>query len=196
MDTGLQTLVAIARFHQLPAEPEQLKHEFSQGGQHFTDTQLLQAAKSLTLKAKLLKPAISDLKNDILPAIAKASDGSYFIVARVAAAQPGTETKEAQSLTLLIHDLRESAPSTVTEEELIRLWSGEIILIARRVGLAESLQQKFDISWFIPSLIKYRKLFFEVIVAIVFYSTVCASHAAIFPSGDGQSISTSWLYHT
>ncbi len=37
----------------------------------------------------------------------KAKDGSYFIVARVAAAQPGTETKEAQSLTLLIHDLHE-----------------------------------------------------------------------------------------
>ncbi len=107
MDIGLQTLVAIARFHQLSADPEQLQHEFAKGGQHFTDTQLLQASKSLTLKAKLLKPAISDLKNDILPAIAKASDGSYFIVARVAAAQPGTETKEAQSLTLLIHDLHE-----------------------------------------------------------------------------------------
>ncbi len=168
MDTGLNTLVAIARFHQLPAEPEQLQHEFAEDSRFFNDTQILQAAKSLTLKAKLLKPAIGDFNNDILPAIAKAKDGNYFIVARVAKPQAATEKEPAQPLKLLIHDLRESAPSTVTEEEFIRLWSGEIILIARRVGLAESLQQKFDISWFIPSLIKYRKLFFEVIVASFF----------------------------
>ena len=54
MDTGLNTLVALARFHQLPAEPEQLSHEYGQPGEHFTDTQILQAAKALTLKAKKL----------------------------------------------------------------------------------------------------------------------------------------------
>ena len=50
MDTGLNTLVAIARFHQLPAEPEQLAHEFSHPGEAFTDIDILRAAKALTLK--------------------------------------------------------------------------------------------------------------------------------------------------
>jgi Ca2+-binding RTX toxin-like protein len=34
--------------------------------------------------------------------------------------------------------------------------------------LGESLYQKFDISWFIPSLVKYRKLFSKVLIASFF----------------------------
>ncbi|MDP9130812.1 MAG: type I secretion system permease/ATPase, partial [Candidatus Binatota bacterium] len=70
--------------------------------------------------------------------------------------------------TYLIHDLRESAPRSVSQAEFTTLWSGELILVARRHGLGESLQQKFDISWFIPSLVKYRKLFSEVLLASFF----------------------------
>ena len=158
MDTGLNTLVAIARFHQLPAEPEQLAHEFASPGQPFSDTEILRAAKVLTLKAKIIKTSLSELKPAILPAIAKAKDGSYFILARVM--QEGEGKGNQQKITgLLIHDLREQAPRSVTAEEFEQLWAGEIIAITRRHGLGESLQQKFDISWFIPSLVKYRKLF-------------------------------------
>ena len=49
MDTGLHSLVAIARFHQLPAETEQLQHQFAQPGIDFSHTEILQAAKALTL---------------------------------------------------------------------------------------------------------------------------------------------------
>lgn len=166
MDTGLHSLVAIARFHQLPADSEQLAHQFGESGKPFSDTPLLLAAKALTLRAKLISPSLSTIKNDTLPAIAKADDGSYFIFARVG--QSAKEAPENPSSTFLIHDLRESTPRSVTQEEFERLWSGELILLARRQGLGESLQQKFDISWFIPSLVKYRKSFGEVLVASFF----------------------------
>lgn len=172
MDTGLNCLVAIARFHQLPAEPDQLAHEFAKPAESFSDTELLLAAKSLTLKAKHLSLTPSDLKNALLPAIAKAKDGSYFIIARVSSddlteANADIGQKSAEP-TLLIHDLREEAPRTVSASEFDEVWSGELIALTRRHGLAESLQQKFDISWFIPSLVKYRKLFTEVIVVSFF----------------------------
>jgi len=165
MDTGLNTLVAIARFHQLPAEAEQLKHEYGTPGEDFTDTDILRAAKALTLKAKHLTPKLDGLKSAMLPAIAKAKDGSYFVLARLA------ESKEAGSNDIegvLIQDLRDDAPKSLTKEEFEALWSGELIALTRRQGLAQSLQQKFDISWFIPSLIKYRKLFYEVLIASFF----------------------------
>jgi len=54
MDTGLQSLVAIARFHQLPAEADQLQHEFGTPNMPFGDTEILLAANSLTLKAQVL----------------------------------------------------------------------------------------------------------------------------------------------
>ena len=68
----------------------------------------------------------------------------------------------------MIHDLRESAPQSISLEAFEQLWTGELIALTRRVGLGESLQQKFDISWFIPSLIKYRRLFTEVLIVSFF----------------------------
>lgn len=166
MDTGLQALVAIARFHQLPAEPEQLLHQFGTPGEVFSDKELLLAAKALTLKAKVLKTTLADIQDAILPCVAKGQDGAYFILARVARKE-AEEGKEAET-TVLIHDLREEAPRSVSAEELEAMWAGEVIALSRRHSLGESLQQKFDISWFIPSLIKYRKLFGEVVIASFF----------------------------
>lgn len=171
MDTGLFSLVAIARFHQIPAEPDQLAHQFGISGALFSDTELLLAAKALSLKAKLLAPSISDLKNSMLPAIAKSNDGSYFIIARLSndnLSKNDSVAQEDSTEGLLIHDLREKAPRSISLEEFDQLWSGEIIALTRRHGFGESLQQKFDISWFIPSLVKYRKLFGEVLIASFF----------------------------
>ncbi len=167
MDTGLTTLIAIARFHQLPAEPEQIAHQFGKPGQPFTDSELLQAAKALTLKAKRSKATLAELDNSILPAIAKLKDGSYIILARVAKSNSSGDQQQAQA-GLLVHDLRENAPKSMKLEAFNAIWSGELILLTRRQGLGESLQQKFDISWFIPSLVKYRKLFDEVLIASFF----------------------------
>ena len=171
MDTGLHALVAIARFHQLPAEPDQLAHQFSESGESFSDTQLLQAAKALTLKAKQLKltAEVGALSNAMLPAIAKARDGSYFIVARLSdnEASSGAQVPTTGA-GVLVHDLREAAPRSMSLDEFETLWSGELIVLTRRQGFGESLQQQFDISWFIPSLVKYRKLFSEVLIASFF----------------------------
>lgn len=166
MDTGLHSLVAIARFHQIPAEPEQLAHQCAEPGKPFSDTQLLSAAKALTLRAKRLTPRLSQLKNDSLPAIVKTLDGAYIILARIGEQPGGSGSTVDRSY--LIHDLREAAPCSISQTEFESLWSGELILIARRQGLGESLQQKFDITWFIPSLVKYRKLFGEVLIASFF----------------------------
>jgi len=183
MDTGLHSLVAIARLYQLPAEPDQLTHEFCEPGSSFSDTHILQAAKALTLKAKILSLSTHTLKSGVLPAIAKHKDGSYFIIARLAEKTPDTNLQEEDNLAsknksknasqqeyagALIHDLREEAPRSISLTELDEIWSGDIIALVRRQSLGDSLQKHFDISWFIPSLIKYRKLFGEVLIASFF----------------------------
>lgn len=77
------------------------------------------------------------------------------------------EAKDKQQ-SILIHDLNQDAPQKISVLELKQRWSGELIALVRRQGFGESLQQKFDISWFIPSLVKYRKLFAEVLIASFF----------------------------
>lgn len=171
MDTGLHSLVAIARFHQLPAEIDQLSHQFAEPGKAFSNTEILLAAKALTLRAKLISPALSELNSAILPAIAKSKDGDYFVLARIAQDAKDNGTQEANTKTtagVLVHDLRDDAPKALSIDEFKNLWSGELIALTRRHSLADSLQQKFDISWFIPSLIKYRKIFTEVLIVSFF----------------------------
>lgn len=182
MDTGLQSLVTLARYHQLPAEADQLAHQFVAPGQVFTNTEILLAAKALTLKAKVLSPKFSDINNDILPAIAKATDGTYFIVARMSSAEKPTSETESPAdnkVSLLVQDLRNQSPESINEDEFLARWSGELIALTRRQGFGESLQAKFDISWFIPSLIKYRKIFFEVVV-ISFFLQIFALVTPLF----------------
>lgn len=161
MDTGLQSLVTIARVLQVPAEPDQLAHEFGEPGGNFTDITLLQSAKSLDLKAKIISTALNKIDKAILPAIGKHIDGSYFILAAI-------KSTESNELQVLIHDLREESPKALNQAEFDDIYSGEIIAITKKEGLTDSLKKKFDISWFIPSLIKYRKLFAEVIIASFF----------------------------
>lgn len=170
MDTGLHALVALAHFHQLPAEADQLAEQFGEPGQPFGVTQIMQAAKALTLKARRVQRTLEDLDDAILPAIAVASDGHFFIIARLLA--PSGEDAgggaDPAGPAVLIHDLRQGVPRSLGLDELRSLWRGELILLTRRRGLGDRLRQTFDISWFIPSLIKYRALFVEVLIASFF----------------------------
>lgn len=161
MDTGLHSLLLVCRFHQLPADAAQLQHQFGVAGEPFTDLLLLRAAKALTLKARLVDTPLSKLEQSALPAIVKTISGDYIVLARLAV-EDGVLQK------VLIQDPRESAPQTLNGEDFAAIYSGQLILLARRTNLKESLQQKFDISWFIPSLVKHRRLFGEVLLASFF----------------------------
>jgi ATP-binding cassette, subfamily B, bacterial HlyB/CyaB len=55
----------------------------------------------------------------------------------------------------------------MTRAELENIWDGRIILMARRAGLIE-LSRRFDISWFLGAIHKYRRHLTEVLVASFF----------------------------
>jgi len=150
LDTGLACLALLARFHGVAAEPAQLAHEFGDGGP-FGLTQILLAAKKLVLKAKPVNTSLERLSTTPLPAIAQDRDGAYFILAKV------------EDETVLIHDPATARPQTLTRAELQKRWSGELILFTSRASLAGELA-KFDFTWFIPAIVKYRKLLGEILL--------------------------------
>lgn len=88
VDSDLLSLVLIARFHQVPADPAQLTHQFAKTGHVFGDTEILRSAKSLKLKAKAFKASWESLPKAPLPAIGRAHDGEYFIIAKVGRPKP------------------------------------------------------------------------------------------------------------
>lgn len=154
-DTGLTCLLILARLHDLPADGSQLRHQFAQSGQVLSDTDLLRAAKHLGLKAGSVKTQWSKLQEMPLPAMAKLVDGGYLVLAKVGAEK------------VLIHNPVEARPLFISREQFEVIWTGELLLFTKRAEVR--LQDiKFDFTWFIPAIVKYRTFFGEVLVASFF----------------------------
>ena len=148
-------LLILARFYDLPADGSQLRHQFAQSGQLLTDTDLLRAAKHLGLKAGLLKSEWGKLPGTPFPAVAKRTDGRYVVLAKI----DGDKA--------LIQDPVEGRPLVLSREQFEAAWTGELLLFTKRANLR--LQDlKFDFTWFIPALVKYRKFLGEVLIASFF----------------------------
>lgn len=154
-DTGLICLLILARFHDLPADGAQLRHQFAQSGQVLSETDLLRAAKHLGMKAGLVKSTWSKLPGAPLPALAKRIDGRYLVVAKI------------EGEKVLVQDPVEGRPLVFTREQFEGMWAGELLLCTKRAHVR--LQDvKFDFTWFIPGIVKYRKFFGEVLIASFF----------------------------
>jgi len=154
-DSGLACLTILTRLQGMPADPAQLHHQFGQSGRNFSVTDILRAAKSLGLKAKEIKTDGTRLAHTPLPAIAQHPDGHFFILAQVRKDQA------------LIQDPLQPRPATLTAEELQQHWNGRLILVTKRAGLPGTFRQ-FDFSWFVPFILKYKKLLGEVLLASFF----------------------------
>jgi len=157
--SGIHCLSLIARFHQLPAEPEPLIREFQHQDETLTDINLIRAAKSLSFKAKFVKDTASKLNQRLLPAIARHNDGHFFIIAKT--------SDEG----VLIHDIKNNKPTTHSMGELNEFWSGDLLLLSKRKTLLDESVQ-FGFSWFIPALVKYKTYFSDVFVASFFIQLV------------------------
>ena len=163
-NTPLIALCMIARLHHQAADPVHLAHQLGWTPSHEPSVDdLLLAAKRLGLKAKRSCPTLERLSLSPLPALAllKSEDGKPRVVVL---AQCDGQRVLFQDPSGVIHGGR---PVIEPVSEFERQWSGELILITSRASLAGALA-KFDFSWFIPSLVKYRQLLGEVLLVSLF----------------------------
>jgi len=107
----------------------------------------LAAQKSCLPLASLVKR----LEHNPLPAILQDHDGHFFILA--------ARDKDQW----LIHDPRSERPETLNTEQLAQRWSGQVILIRSQASIVGELA-RFDFTWFIPAIVRYRKLLSEVLL--------------------------------
>ena len=154
-DTGLICLLILARYYDLPADGSQLSHQFAESGRALSDTELLRAAKHLGLKAGTLNTSWNTLAGTPFPAMAKRTDGRYVVLAKI----DGDKA--------LIQDPVAGRPLVLSREQFESAWSGELLLFTKRANLRLH-DLKFDFTWFIPSIVKYRKFLGEVLVASFF----------------------------
>jgi ATP-binding cassette, subfamily B, bacterial HlyB/CyaB len=149
-DPGLIALVLLARLHHIAADPGHLRHQAGLTQRLFGETDLLRAAKSLKLKARIVACGRRHLTDLPMPALAFDSQGNHFILAKV------SEDKA------LIQEGNGSPPTIISVDQFLGRSTGRVLLVASRASLVGDLA-RFDFSWFVPAVVKYRRLLLEVL---------------------------------
>ncbi|MBK1674303.1 type I secretion system permease/ATPase [Ectothiorhodospira shaposhnikovii] len=154
-DHGPEVLSLIARFHGISADPVQIRHRSGEGSGPLEVAQIVRAARDLGLRARAIRPAISELARLPLPAVARHKDGHYLVLARV------------EGDNALIHDVRIGRPIQLSLEDLETQLSGELVLVTRREALLDTTQ-RFGLRWFVPVIMRHKRLLGEVLLASLF----------------------------
>jgi subfamily B ATP-binding cassette protein HlyB/CyaB len=152
-DSGLSCLVLLLRLHGAAADPEQIRHRFGHAPLAVDD--ILRCAGELRFKARSISTSWKRLAGTPLPAILERRDGSFLMLARV----DGDRA--------LVQDPLSGGPRLADRAEIEAGWTGRLVLLARRATLTD-LARRFDISWFLQAMHKYRGVLAQVVVASFF----------------------------
>ncbi|WP_046168689.1 type I secretion system permease/ATPase [Chromobacterium vaccinii] len=149
IDAGAAALVIVARYHGIAADAAQIKHQSGSVSAKLSDTDLLLAARQLGLTARIVSLKLSRLMHASLPCLALLDNGSHLIIGKT------------DGQRVLVQDPVTEQPVMLTLDELATKWDGRAMLFASRASLAGELA-RFDFTWFIPAIVKYRRLIAEV----------------------------------
>ncbi|TCM07349.1 type I secretion system permease/ATPase [Sphingomonas sp. PP-CC-3G-468] len=148
-ESGLTALATVLAMHRIAVDPGQLRHELGHtAAAAAVDLQRL-AMRVDGVKAKSTTATFDRLARLPLPVLANGNDG-WFVIGRVAAND-------------VLVQIPGSAPSKLTRSELEAVWDGEIVLVTTRES-SNGSQRKFDVTWFIPQIVRYRRLIGEVLL--------------------------------
>ena len=167
MDSGIACIQLIARFYGVAADPKQLHRQFIRPGEVANSMDMIRIIQSLGLKARSIKSKIDNISKAALPAIAQDNNGEFFILAKCKA-DPKTE----QLQNVLIQRMGQE-PEVKDVQWLTENWNNTFIFITKRASLSSltsflSPEEKFGFKWFIPALLKYKKLIYEILLASAF----------------------------
>ncbi len=154
-DTGLYCLVLMCQYFKIATSAEQISHDLGVSHGPLSSDDILRAAKRMGLKVRRSNCEASRLEKQPLPVIAEMADGSYVILAGITADKA------------LIKDPRFNAPRELTREDFEADWCGTLIFLTTRTHIT-GITRRFDFSWFIPEIVRYRKLFGEILLASFF----------------------------
>ena len=151
--SGLAVLIMLLRFQGVAADPEQIRHQF--GATPIGFPEMLRCAKQLGLKARLSKTTWERLASTPLPAIAALRDGGFLLLGK------------ATEANIIVQSPLSAQPAMMNRAEFEAVWDGRIVLMTKR-GALTNLARRFDITWFLGAIHKYRRLLTEVLVASFF----------------------------
>ena len=152
-ESGLAALVQLLRFQGVGADRAQIRHRF--GDNSIGVAEMVRCAREFGLKARTFQSNWRRLTNTPLPSIAVLRDGTYLLLGKASADQ------------VLVQNPLAAKPIRMSRAEFEAVWDGRLVLMTRRAGLLE-LSRRFDITWFLGAIHKYRYLLGEVLMASFF----------------------------
>ncbi|WP_336966746.1 type I secretion system permease/ATPase [Sphingobium aquiterrae] len=148
-DAGLIALATLLSVHKIVVDPDQLRHELGHSNEVSATDMLRLALRQDGVRARLSQASFEKLSRLPLPILANGSQG-WFLIGRANESEALVQ-RPGQPVQKLSHD------------DLSDIWSGEIILLTTRESVGGAAG-RFDIRWFIPQIVRYRKLIGEVLL--------------------------------
>ena len=161
--TALECLVNVARHHGVDLAVDRLRHTYAIADIPISKTQLLRIAKDSGFRARSIRLKWDELLRlrDAYPALAQLANGNWIVVLAASEDSAGGEA-------LLVFDplAERPEPLVVAKESFCLNWQGDVILIKRNRSHS-SAPRPFGFRWFIPELIRERRIFADVAVAAI-----------------------------
>ncbi|HJS11209.1 ABC transporter transmembrane domain-containing protein, partial [Sphingopyxis sp.] len=148
-DTGLAAFAQILAMHRIAADPAELRHSLGHADPA-TASDLVRLAKRIEgVRARATTADFERLRRLPMPVMASGAEG-WFVIGRV-----GEDAVAIQRPGAAIERWNRAA--------LEARWSGELLLVTTR-DAAQVAAPAFDMTWFVPQIVKYRKLIGEVLL--------------------------------
>jgi ATP-binding cassette subfamily B protein len=157
----LRCLVNVARHHGIELSVERLRHTYAVADGPIPASLLLRMAKEAGLRARFARLTWDALMRlgQAYPALARLANGNWVVVAAAGKIVAGEEAVE------VFDPLAEQPePLVVAKAVFCANWGGEVVVAKRSRALPDT-PRPFGFRWFIPELLRQRRLFAEVAVA-------------------------------
>lgn len=155
-DSGLFAFATVLALHRIAVDPQQLRHGLGHDRAVEADDLKRLAKRQEAVRAKSIRSSFNQLRQTPLPALANGPMG-WFVIARVSEdevlIQPPCRSVDGVQPQIM----------KIGRDALEAMWSGELLLVTTREGMG-GVSRAFDVSWFIPQIVKYRRLIGEVLL--------------------------------
>jgi ATP-binding cassette, subfamily B, bacterial HlyB/CyaB len=177
--SGLSCLKLLLNFHQIPAELDQLKHALG-GNDDIGMIDLVRLGSQLGAKSRIVEVRLDKLERQPMPCIVKLAAGDYAIVGKIEGGKVLVHSpiKDRSGVFLLT----EFATRWLGQETVLGQGNkarGEVLLLTTRESIAGNTR-RFDVTWFIPALVKYRHLIGQVLLASLFIQLLALISPILF----------------
>jgi subfamily B ATP-binding cassette protein HlyB/CyaB len=154
-DSALASFVLLLSFLDRPADPDQLRHVLGKGSVDLCADDLVRLARKLDVQARKVAVAPGRLDSLPLPAVAVMKSGEFLVL------------MQASRERVLIFRAGAERPEPLDRQQFEGDFSGELVLMTTRERVTGT-RRAFDVSWFIPALVRYRHILRDVLIASFF----------------------------